>query len=140
MRAREEIPFRGHPMVRALHRTTLEVTKEEHLTPDGDCIIGVAAGKGCAGLGEETKRALRAEGSRVKITIRVGGDSFVVTARGHPGLELAHRGDIVVRKSDFLSDRTLVVGASASAIDIPRSMVAKLRSPDTVGLMEVEVS
>ena len=136
----EQVSFRGHPMVRALHRTTIEVTVDEHLTPDGDCIVGVGAEKGCADLRDEVKSALRREGAVVKVTFQVGKESFSLTARGDPGLELTHPHDMVIRKSTFLSDRTLAVGASASAKDMPRSMVAALKEPGSVGVMILEVA
>ena len=135
----ERISFRGHPMVRATHRTTFEVTTDEHLTPDGDCIIGVGADRGCAQLGEAMKEALRSDRGKVRLTLTVGVETFVAEARGDPGLDLSHPHDMVIRKSGFLSDRTLAVGASAAARDIPRSMVAGLRSSGAVGTLLVEV-
>ncbi len=137
---RERILFHGHPMVRSLHPTTIEVTTEEHLTEKGDCIIGVGAAKGCGQLGEQLKAALRAEGSTVTIRVSAGAETFELTAEGDPGLELSHLHDIVIRKSRFLSGRTLAVGASAAAKDIPRSIVARLRNPGTVGALEIEVT
>ena len=127
-------------MVKSTHRNTLEVTTEEHLTPDGDCIVGVGGEKGCAQLGDAMKGALRREGSMVKLTLEVGPEKFVVMARGDPGLQLTHPTDMVVRRSEFLSDRTLAIGSSAAARDIPRSMVARLRSAKAVGTLTIEVS
>ncbi|MDA4120959.1 MAG: DUF371 domain-containing protein [Thaumarchaeota archaeon] len=137
---RERVFFRGHPMVRSVHPTTIEVTTEANLTSRGDCIIGVSADKGCLQLREETKRGLRREGSRVALTVSAGPDSFVLNARGHPGLLLSHPHDMVVRKSGFLSDRTLAVEADAAARDIPRSLVTRLKDPQTIGILEIEVS
>jgi len=135
----ERISFRGHPQVRSLHRTTIEVTTEAHLTERGDCIVGVAAERGCAGLSDGLKSALRSAGARVKIRISAGGESFEFEAEGDPGLQLSHHEDIVIRRSRFLSDRTLAVGASASAADLPRPLVSMLKNPSTAGLLEIEV-
>ncbi len=137
---RERILFRGHPMVRSLHPTTIEITTEEHLTENGDCVIGVGAGMGCAQLSGPLKAALRREGSAVTIRVSVGTETFELTAQGDPGLELTHPQDIVIRKSRFLSGRTLAVGASAAAKDIPRSIVARLRNTGMVGALEIEVT
>ncbi len=136
----DRILFRGHPMVRSLHPTTIEVTTEEHLTERGDCIIGVGASKGCAQLDETLKEALRRGESKVLFTIRAGGESFGFVAEGDPGLGLSHPHDMVIRKSRFVSDRTLAVGASVAAKDIPRTLVAVLRDPRTVGVLEIRVS
>lgn len=135
----EKIAFRGHPMVIALHPTTIEITTEDHLTRRGDCIIGIAAERGCAGLSPETRRAIASEGSMITIRLAVEGRSFELRARGDPRLTLADPHDIVIRKSDFVSDRTLALNADAAAKDIPRSMVRLLTDPGTVGHMEIEV-
>ncbi|QQG49545.1 MAG: DUF371 domain-containing protein [archaeon] len=127
-------------MVRSLHPTTIEVTADEHLTEKGDCIVGVGATKGCAQLDEAVKSGLRRPGSRVKVTLKVGGASFVVRAGGDPGLELTHPGEIVIRRSGFLSPRTVAVGADAAAADIPREMVRALSRADARGELEIEVS
>jgi uncharacterized protein len=137
---KERVSFRGHPMVLALHPTTIEITTETHLTRKGDCIVGVGARAGCAGLTEETKAALMRDGARVVLRFVVGGESFLVTARGDSRLTLTHPHDIVIRKSDFVSDRTLAVGASAAAKDIPRSMAKSLCRDGAQGYLEIEVS
>jgi uncharacterized protein len=138
-RARDVVSFRGHPMVRSEHPTTIEVTTEDHLTARGDCIIGVGASKGCAQLGEDLKKGLRTEGSRVLLKVVVGPHSFVLAARGDPRLELSHPHDIVVRKSTFLSDRTVALEADSAARDIPRPMIRLLRNPTTRATLELEV-
>lgn len=139
VRAKESVVFRGHPMVRSAHPTTIEITTEDYLTANGDCIIGVAASKGCAQLGDAVKEGLKTKGSRVTIRLLVGDRSFQVNARGDPRLELSHRHDMVIRKSEFISDRTIAVHADSAAKDIPREMVRLLRNPTTVGRLEIEV-
>lgn len=134
------VGFRGHPMVRSLHPTTIEVTTDEELTVRGDCIIGVRATKGCAQLSRNVKEGLRTPGAKVKVRISVGGESFVVRALADPRLELSNPHDIVVRKSFFVSDRTLALGADRSARDLPRSMVQALKDPEAEGTFELEVS
>ena len=126
-------------MVRSLHPTTIEITTEEHLTEKGDCIVGVGAAKGCGQLSETLKTALRSEKARVTIRVLVGDECFELSAEGDRRLELSHPHDIVIRRSRFTSSRTLAVGASAAARDIPRPMVSKLKNPETVGALEIEV-
>ena len=126
-------------MVRSMHPTTIEVTTEEFLTENGDCIIGVGASKGCAGLDERVKERLRERGSKVTIRLTARGEVFELRARGDPRLELSHPHDMVIRKSDFTSDWTLAVGADAAARNIPRRLVFLLKDPGTVGSMEIEV-
>ena len=44
-----------------------------------------------------------------------------------------------MRKSEFVSPRTLAIRADAAAKDIPRGIVESLRSPDCRGLLRIEV-
>ncbi len=127
-------------MVRSLHPTTIEVTTEEFLTENGDCIVGVGAAKGCAGLDARVQEALRRRGSMVTIRLVVGTFSFSIRASGDPRLRLSHEHDVVIRRSDFISDRTLAIRADAASKDIPRDMVNLLRNPRTVGRLEIEVA
>lgn len=139
-RAKAVVTFHGHPMIRSAHPTTIEVTTEDHLTPKGDCIVGVGASSGCARLDADVKEGLRTKGSRVTIRLVVGNQAFEVRGEGDPRLELSHPSDIVIRRSDFVSDRTLAVHADAAARDIPREMVRLLKNPETAGRLEIEVT
>ncbi|HXY56453.1 MAG TPA: DUF371 domain-containing protein [Nitrososphaerales archaeon] len=137
--ARDAVTFRGHPMVRSLHPTTIEVTTEDNLTARGDCIIGVSASKGCAQLDPLVKQGIRRPGAEVTIRVIIGQLSFEVRAKGDPRLDLSNPHDIVIRRSEFISDRTLAVHADRASKDVPRGMVLLLRNPSTVGTMEIEV-
>ncbi|RLI12568.1 DUF371 domain-containing protein, partial [Candidatus Bathyarchaeota archaeon] len=116
----EVIRARGHPNVRAEHPTTLEVTKEEELTPRGDCIIAVGADKGARDLSENFKRLVRTPGAVVLMAIEVpsAGLREVVRGFGHPGMTLEHTRDIVVRRSDFVCGRTVAIRADKAARDL----------------------
>src|SRR5579875_2197601 len=48
----DEIVFRGHENVRALHPTTIEITRDNAISMRADCVIGVGADKGCGDLNE----------------------------------------------------------------------------------------
>lgn len=137
--AREVVEFRGHPMVRSSHPTTIEITTEEYLTENGDCIVGVKASRGCAGLGGAMKEAIRRPGAKVTIRLVVGDRSFEVRAAGDPRLGLSDPHDMVIRRSDFVSDRTLAVRADSASRNIPREIVRLLKNPATVGRLEIEV-
>lgn len=117
---------RGHPNVSATHRTTLEVTREEHLTPRGTCIIGVSSQMACSDLPEEVKRRLR-EGARVEVRLFSCGVSDVVRGRGDSRLTLSSPTSIVLRRSDYVDDRTLAVRCDKAARDISRRLVEALR-------------
>jgi len=135
----EEIRFKGHSMVRATHERTIEITREEHLTARGDCIIGVGAAKGVARLSPSTRRALRSDGARVVFTIVTPGGRFSFSARGSKDLSLQSPIDMVIRKSSFVCGRTVAIQADSSANEIPRGVVEALKSPDAVGVLRIEV-
>ena len=126
------IVARGHPNVRATHRTTLEITKESHLTPRGDCIIGVCASKSIAEIDGQIKDWLRS-GGRVEIEIVLPqyGLKDRLFAFGSERLSFRHPTDIVVRKSDYVCDRTLAIKATKAAKDLNREIVELLKDPKT---------
>jgi hypothetical protein len=134
----EEIGFSGHPMVLATHARTIEITTEEHLTPRGDCIVGVRAKKGLADISAPLKRALVSDASRVRFTFKTPGGDFSFMARGSLALTFEDKNDIVIRKSQFVCGRTIAVGASCAASDLPRTLVGSLKSPDSAGLLRIE--
>lgn len=119
----------GHENIRATHKTTLEFTKEMHLSKEGDCVVTVAADKGLADLNPEFKEELRKPNARVTILIEAGGITEQVTAQGSPQLFLTHPLEMVIRKSDYVSSRTLVIHADKAARDLSRELVEKLRKP-----------
>lgn len=135
----DEVEFFGHPMVRSRHRNTIEVTREPNLTLRGDCIIGVRADKGLPDLSRDVRESIRTDGSKLLVTIEVPSGSFVVRAFGNSALTLEDPHEMVIRKSEYVSPRTLAIRADAAARDIPRTIVQSLRSPDCRGVLRIEV-
>ncbi len=128
----EKIHATGHNNIRAMHRTTLEITKENHLTPKGDCIVAVSADKGLQNLPDTFKNKLRNENSRLEIIIKSNGIEEKITAGGHPELTLSHPTDMVVRKSNFICNRTLAINSDKAARDLDRGLVDKLKTGGNV--------
>ncbi len=125
----EELVAWGHPNVRATHRSTLEITKEDFLTPRGDCIVGVRASKSVADFSREFKKAARSPGSIITMRLEVDGLVETIVGRGHPSLTFRDEKSLVVRKSSYVCGRTLMVMADKAAIDLNREMVRKLQDP-----------
>ncbi len=120
----------GHPQVSATHPTTLEITTDRHVTSRGDCIVAVRATHGLRDLPSKLKETLSEDNGRAVLEIRIGPQKFQVVGRGSKGLTFQHPREIVVRKSGFVSERTLLVNADKAAKDIPRSLVRSLQNPD----------
>ncbi len=134
-----EIQFSGNENIRSNHQKTIEITKESHLTPHGDCIIGVNATSGCADLPQELKDKLKIPGAKVTFSICVEEQEFVLEGKGHPDLILTHSEDIVIRKSDFICPRTLAVKCDKASDLLPRDMVLLLQDPKTRGTFTITV-
>ncbi|WP_067960540.1 DUF371 domain-containing protein [Nitrosopumilus sp. Nsub] len=130
-----EIEFFGHENIRSNHKNTIEITKESHLTPRGDCIVGVSANSSCKDLPEELKNKLKNPENTFEFLFKVEGIEFSLKGKGHPNLTLTHQEDIVLRKSDFTCPRTLSVKCDKASDLVPREMVTKLQNPKTKGLL-----
>jgi len=125
--AKDIIVAYGHPNIKATHKTTFEVTKDTYLTPKGDCIIGIKADKALSDLSDKLKNALKRRDAIVKLKLKVDDIEDEVTAYGNPRLILSSKKDAVVRKSDYICERTLAIKADKAAVDIDRKLVEKLR-------------
>ncbi len=116
----------GHPNITSKHKTTIMVTTDKHLSKEGDCILAVRAEKGLADLLPDLKEIIRNSEAEVSFIMETGGQKLVVRGRGHPGLTLTNPSDMVIRKSSFICDRTLMIKADIAASDIPPEFVRLL--------------
>ncbi len=119
----------GHANVRASHHSTLEITKDGHLSTTGDCIIAVASQKALQDLSYEFKEALRSPNAKLVVTIEADLSKEQINACGSPNLPLTHQSDIIIRKSHHIDSRTLGINADKAAKDLSTSLVEKLRNP-----------
>ena len=130
MKVIEKIQAYGHGNVRSTHKTTFEITKEKRLTKRGDCIIAVGATKGVEDLDFKFREAAKRETAEITVAIEAGGVKEIVKAMGSSRLLLTHPTDLVVRKSDYVCDRTVAIRADKAANNLSRDLVEKLRNPD----------
>lgn len=129
----------GDPRVTALHPTTIEVTKDAIRSSVADCIVATRSSIGISELPEDIKIIARDEDAEITLTIEAGGFSEKITGRGHPMLAFSNRTDMVVRKSRFVCDRTLMVAADKASKDMDRRLVAKLKDPNAVAKIRIDV-
>ena len=134
----ETIHAKGHHNIKATHKTTLQITKDEQISKRADCVIAVSADKSFSDLASEVKTALRANAAKVRLTIWVGHASEVITGFGSIDLKHSDANDMVVRKSAFMSGRTLMIRADKAAADLDRKFVEKLKKPENV-IITIEV-
>jgi hypothetical protein len=133
----EEVIFHGHKNVRSLHARTIEITKDSNLTLRGDCIIGVSANKSCQDMSEELQRLLKDDSCSVTIDILVGNKSFKINGFGNKRLLLLSKHDIVIRKTNFICERTMAIRCDKASHDIPRDLIFSLQNPETKGIFRI---
>ena len=141
LRTTQYIEARGHPRITALHKNTLEITKHDHLTLRGDCIIALSASKAPIDLSDCFRRLACNDKARLTVSIRAGNLLETVKGYGSSLMTLDHPTDLVMRKSDYVCGRTLMIRGDRAAFDISRKFVRSLQNAATkieIGLL-VEV-
>lgn len=136
---RQRLRAKGHENVSAEHASTLELTSDDWLTPAGDCILAVEATPVPAAYDGEFVEACRDPEATITATLRVDGAQQVVEGRGHSELTFDSDRSAVARTSEYVDDRTVMVGADAAAADIDRDIVERLAAGSTIEcVLEVE--
>jgi len=116
----------GHEHVSADHESTFEVTSDDFLTPAGDCILAIEADTVPADVPPGFVAACQDHDATITATVAADGHEFTVTGRGHPELTFENERSFVLRTSEYVDDRTAMVGADAAAADVDRDLVAAL--------------
>ncbi len=128
---REVVHARGHEHVSAAHTSTFEVTSDDWLTPAGDCILAVDADRVPADFDDAFVAACRDLESTIRATLTATTEtgttvSDSVTGHGHPDLSFENDRSHVGRTSEYVDDRTVLVGADTAAADLDRALVDAL--------------
>ncbi len=132
----ETIFFHGHRNILGTHQNTLEITREEEISKRADCIIGVRASKSCSDLDPGLAAHIKS-GGKMDFEITVDELKFHFSGFGSRNLDLSDPVEIVFRRSEFLSPRTLAISCDAAAADLPRDFIGSLKNPETVGKLEI---
>ncbi|MFB6165931.1 MAG: DUF371 domain-containing protein [Haloarculaceae archaeon] len=122
----EVVRARGHEHVSAAHASTFEVTSDDYLTPAGDCILGIEADRTPADFDPGFVDACRDADAEITVTLAADGHVQTVTGQGDPDLSFENDRSMVGRTSEYVDDRTILVGADAAAADLDRDLVAAL--------------
>ena len=112
----------GHKNILGTHKNTIEFTKDKELTLQGDCIIGVNAD-----FDFEKIQRLARTASAIKMLIHAGTIEETVVFQANPDFSDSH--EIVIRKGEFNSKRTLGLRADKAAKDLSRELIKKLKEP-----------
>jgi len=122
----EVVRARGHDNVTAEHGSTFEVTTDDYLTPAGDCILAVEADRAPADFDPEFVAACRDADATITATFEAAGHVETVRGSGDPDLELSSERSMVGRTSDYVDERTFLLGADFAAAEFDRDLVAAL--------------
>ncbi len=120
----------GHKNTRSEHRNTIEFTKDDALSLNGDCILGIRADYGLKELSDHIR-----DKDHITVTIFAKGISDSFTAEVNHAFDDEH--EIVLRRSSFLSSRTLGTRATKAACDIDRRIVEHLKDPAASATIEI---
>ena len=136
----EVIYCRGHRNVTARHPTTLEITTEDRLTPRGDCIIAIGAGRGLPGLSAHFHSLLARDDAELVTLLSCGGLEVFIRSSGSGAMTLDHPSDLVWRKSSYVCGRTVGIRSDTAACNLPREMIDRLKEgKDLAVVMTVTV-
>ena len=111
---------KGHPNIRATHKTTIEFTKEKEMHVRGDCIVGVDADFDTDKLKEFVQQH-----DDVRILIKVEDISEEIYAKTNK--IFADEKEIVIRMGEHASTRTFAVRADKAAKHLNREMIERLQ-------------
>ena len=113
----------GNKNILGNHKTTLEFIKDKNLTKKGNCIIGI----NCNFDLNEIKDYIKNK-NKLKIIIRINNLKEEINANINQ--KFNSKSEIVIRKTDFISERTLATNANKAAIDINRKWIELMKNPD----------
>lgn len=108
----------GHPNILAMHKSTLEFTKEREVSLKGDCIVGVKAD---FDLNELKKFINKCKNKKVRIIMEANGIKEEISAEINPHFNSDK--EMVIRKTDFVSERTFAINSSKVAFELKKDLV-----------------
>lgn len=112
----------GHENVTAKHKTTLEFTKDRNVGLNGDCIVGVRSDFSLDRIREFVTRITK---PRIEVQIEV--NDLIENFEGILNPNFNSENEIVARKTDFVSERTLLTNTNKAAKELSCGFVDALR-------------
>ncbi len=119
----------GHPNILAAHKTTLEFTKDNELTLNGDCIVGVKADFDFGKIKEFIKNS---KNKKISIIIKTPDGKYLEEINAELNPKFNSDREMVIRKTDFISERTFAVRADKAALELDRRLIGVLKQENKV--------
>lgn len=123
-----KILTKGHRNVTSLHKSTFEITRDAEIGPTADCIIGVDMDRTMLDFPDEFKHMIADSKTRIVVELKTENGYDEITGWGHEDLTLSHPTDIVIRKSDYVCPRTLMIRADKAARDLDEHLICDLKN------------
>jgi hypothetical protein len=114
----------GHKNITSKHKTTLEFTKDKDLTLKGDCIVGVNSDF----TKEMTDKIINFHKVRMEFIYQ---GKKMDSVDFFTNKSFCDTAEIVIRKSDFISDRTLGTRSTKSSAELNKQLKHILKDPST---------
>ena len=127
---------KGHKNVLSKHKSTFEVTMDDNLTLQGDCIIGVSIDKTMGDFPLEYKKKIASSNTKIRVKLKTLNAEDIIVGYGNEGLTLNHPTDIVCRKSTFVCSRTLMINSDKAACDLNRNLIKDLQNG---GILDISI-
>jgi hypothetical protein len=129
----------GHKNIRATHQSTLEFNVDENLTVKGDCIIGVKATNGLSDIPELIKEKIRKTNSKISVVVKINDCSEEIIGEGSSSLRLSGKNAMIIRKSNYICPRTLMINANKAASNLSRQIIELMQNPETEMTVTIQV-
>ena len=123
-----KIRTRGHKNVTSNHKSTFEITRDAEIGPTADCIIGVDMDQTMLDFPQEFRDKIADSKTKITVELETENGHDEINGFGHEDLTLTHPTDIVIRKSDYTCDRTLMIKADKAARDLDRDLIDDLKN------------
>ncbi|MBW2996990.1 HAD-IA family hydrolase [Candidatus Woesearchaeota archaeon] len=122
---------KGHKNILASHKSTLEFTKDREMSLDGDCIVGIGADFSLSRL-----KQLVTDHKNLRMRIKAG--KHVEEIDFIANKQFSSSKELVLRFSEFSSDRTFGFRATKSARQLDRKLIERMRDPRQDIIVEIE--
>ncbi|MBI2650953.1 DUF371 domain-containing protein [Candidatus Woesearchaeota archaeon] len=133
----------GHKNIIAKHKTTLEFTKEKNLSLKGDCIVAVNSDFSLQGLKHFIDGLVNnLKNKKIKITLEAitkNKEACIkdtINAEINPNFNDSK--EIVIRKTGFVSQRTLAVNSDKSAFELKKELIEFLKNKSNKVAVTIE--
>ena len=115
----------GYKNITSRHKTTLEFTKDNEMGLKGDCIVGVKADFSLDSL-KKFIESLKSDKITITIETIDGDDKMIEKINAEINPNFNSDKDIVIRKSDFIDERTFAIKADKAACDLDKDLIRNI--------------